>query len=250
MPVHNFLGCLIDNSPQTQDIRNMKSLLLSVSFFTATLAIAQTESPFKPKAGHWSTEATCFLQTGNNAVRFGLNDIKIRRFNTDQSAHRLRLLATQNKETTIIVGNQGNMERNINEGAVFLAPGFEKHLDGTQRFSPYWGTELLVGKAFYEYNLSNSTNGQTFSDGGNFNTTTKKAYSLGLNFIVGADFYIGKQIFLGAEVGYGFIYQSFGESLVEIKNNGNVVDSKTVPMGKNQGLKLIANPGIRVGFAF
>jgi hypothetical protein len=51
-------------------------------------------------------------------------------------------------------------------------------------------------------------------------------------------------------VGYGFIYQSFGESLVEIKNNGNVVDSKTVPMGKNQGLKLIANPGIRVGFAF
>lgn len=249
MPVHNFLPCLINNSPQTQDIRSMKLLISALMAFSTTALAAQTEPTFKPLAGNWSTEATFYAQTGSNALRFGLNDIKIRRFSSDRMAHRLRMLATQNNETTVIVGSMGNMERNIKEESIFIAPGFEKHLPGTNRLSPYWGTELVVGKSFYEYNLTNSTNGQTFTQGGTFNTTTKKSISLGANMIIGADFYLGKQLFIGAEVGYGFIYQNFGNSDVTVKSNGNITDQRSVPMGKNQGLKLFANPGIRVGIA-
>ena len=225
----------------------MKLLISAVFAFSTTALAAQTEPQIKPQAGNWSTEATFYAQTGSNALRFGLNDIKIRRFSSDRMVQRFRLLATQNNETTVIVGSMGNMERSIKEGSFFIAPGFEKHLVATRRLSPYWGTELVLGKSFYEYNLTNSTNGQTFTQGGTFNTTTKKSVSMGANMIFGADFYLGKQLFIGAEVGYGFLYQNFGNSHVTVQNNGNITDQRTVPMGKNQGLKLFANPGIRVG---
>lgn len=162
----------------------------------------------------------------------------------------MRMLATQNNEKTVIVGIQGNMERSIKEGSIFIAPGFEKHLEGNRRVSPYWGAEAIVGKSFYSYTLTNSMNGQSFSQGGNFKSTTKGAYALGANFYAGVDYYLGKQIFIGAELGYGFRFDQYGESVVIIENNGNQVDDKSVPMGSNFGLALFANPGIRVGIAF
>lgn len=250
MPVHNFLGCLIDNSPQTQDIRIMKSLFFAIATLTTACISAQNTPQFKPQAGDWSTEAAFYAQTGNSFLRVGLNDIKVRKFTTDRKAIRLRMLATQNNETSIIVGTQGNMERTIKEGKIFIAPGFEKHLTGSQRLSPYWGVEGILGKSFYEYNLTNSANGQTFSQDANFNTTTKKAYSLGVNAFAGLDFYLGKNIFIGAEVGYGILYQQYGESLLTVTNNGTPVNNRSVPMGKNFGLTLFANPGIRLGIAF
>lgn len=228
----------------------MKSLFFAFTVLSATWVSAQTTPKFKPQAGNWSTEATFYAQTGSSFLRLGLNDIKVRKFTSDQQALRMRMLATKNNETTVIVGTQGNMERSIKEGSIFIAPGFEKHLSGTDRLSPYWGLECVIGKAFYEYNLTNSTNGQTFSNGGNFNTTTKKAFSVGANAFAGIDFYLGKQIFIGAEVGYGIMYQQYGESAVTITNNGTNVDNRNVPMGKNFGLTLIANPGIRLGIAF
>jgi hypothetical protein len=227
----------------------MKSLLLALTTIIASWASAQTPAPLKAQAGDWSTEAAFYAQTGSNFLRFGLNDIKVRNFRTNQKALRMRMLATQNIEKTIIVGTQGNMERNIKEGSIFIAPGFEKHLEGSRRVSPYWGAEAVIGKKFYQYGLTNSTNGQTFSQGGNFNSTTKGAYAFGANMFAGVDYYLGKQIFIGAELGYGFRYEQYGESVVTIENNGNQIDQKSVPMGSNFGLALFANPGIRLGIA-
>ncbi|MBM3937535.1 MAG: hypothetical protein FJ333_02620 [Sphingomonadales bacterium] len=250
MPVHNFLSCLVNNSPQTQDIRTMKSLFFAIATFTTACISAQNTPQFKPQAGDWSTEAAFYAQTGNSFLRAGLNDIKVRKFTTDRKAIRLRMLAIQNNETTVIVGTQGTMERSIKEGKIFIAPGFEKHLDGSKRLSPYWGQELVLGKSFYQYNLTNSSNGQTFSQGGTFNTKTTGAFSLGTNTFVGLDYHLGSKIFVGLEVGYGILYQQYGESVVTVSNNGSPIDNKSVPMGTNFALTLFSNPGIRLGIAF
>ncbi len=263
MPVHKFLLCLIDNSLQSTDIRIMKHWLWGFSFLLIGLTTAQDssnavstttntllccDSP-KPQNGDWSTEATFYAQTGSNSLRFGISDIKIRKFIASNTVARVRFIASQNNETTIIAGSAGNMERSITEAAFAIAPGFEKHIATTKRLSLYWGAEAIYGINTYEYNLTNSTNGQSFSNGGNFNSKTKGANTIGANLLVGADYYITKGIFVGAEFGYGFQYQSYGENTATSFDGTSTV-SRTLPMGSKKGLNLFANPGIRLGIAF
>ena len=262
MPVHKFLVCLIDNSLQSTDIRNMKHWLWGFSFLLIGLTTAQDSSSTasnsntptccdspKPQKGDWSTEATFYAQTGSNSLRFGISDIKIRKFIASNTVARVRFIASQNNETTIIANSTANMERSITEAAFAIAPGFEKHIGTYKKLSPYWGAEVLYGINTYEYNLTNSTNGQSFSNGGNFNTKTTGAYTIGANLLVGADFYLTKGIFIGAEFGYGFQYQNYGESTATSFDGTSTV-IRTLPMGSRKGLNLFANPGIRLGIAF
>lgn len=230
-------------------------ILLSTHFANAqdslglSNAVTKDPSDFKPNAGTWSTEAIFYLQTGSNALRFGLTDIKVRKFITNKTVARTRFLANVNNETTIIVGSSGNMERSIKNATFVIAPGFETHINGSKRLSPYWGMELAVGSTNYEYNLTNSVNGQSFALGGNFNSQSQGNYQMGANAIFGADYYITSQIFIGVELGYGFLYQNFGTNEIQISSNGNVNNNST-PMGSNSGLNLFSNPGIRLGIAF
>lgn len=208
---------------------------------------------FYPQAGDWSTEATLLLQTGNAAIRVGIQEIKFRRFIKDQFVLRTRLMATQSKEVTIINQGSGLMERSITDFTGLIAPGFEKHqgMNGkhTHRLSPYWGMELPIGKHAYEYNLTNSKDGQNFYNGGTFNSKVTKAYSVGLNLLYGIDFYVAKGIFIGTEVGYGFIREKYGISNLT-SFNGSSTDKQTIPMGSNSQLNLYFNSGIRLGIVF
>lgn len=243
------------------DIRTMKHLLLGFSFFLISQSFAQDNNQSKsaccenkdlsPKAakGNWSTEATFFAQTGSNSLRFGISDIKLRKFIDNNTVFRTRIIANRNQENTVIAQTMGNMERSITESGFAIAPGFEKHIQGTKRLSPYWGAEILLGVNDYEYNLTNSKDGQTFTDKANFKSATQGAYVGGINLIFGADYYVAKSIFIGAELGYGYKIQSFGENVVS-SFDGTKTDSRTVPMGSEKGLALFANPGIRLGIIF
>jgi hypothetical protein len=187
----------------------MKHWLWGFSFLLIGLTTAQDSSSAtssnsptccdspKPQKGDWSTEATFYAQTGSNSLRFGISDIKIRKFIASNTVARMRFIASQNNETTIIANSVGNMERSITEAAFAIAPGFEKHIGTYKKLSPYWGAEVLYGINTYEYNLTNSTNGQSFYNGGNFNTKTTGAYTYGANLLVGADYYLTKGIFIG-----------------------------------------------------
>ena len=244
----------------------MKLQILAVLLFSVSVAQAQdtsistaqtkTNPPFTlAKSGDWSTEATLLLQTGNSAIRVGVQEIKFRRFIQDQFVLRTRLMAMQSKEVTIInqgIGS-GLMERSITEFTGLIAPGFEKHqgINGkhTHRLSPYWGMELPIGKRNYEYNLTNSKDGQNFYNGGTFNNKVTKAYSLGLNLLYGIDFYIAKGIFIGTEIGYGFMREKYGFSNITTFD-GTSTDTRSIPMGSNSQLNLYFNSGIRLGIVF
>jgi len=208
---------------------------------------------FYPQAGDWSTEATLLLQTGNSAIRFGIQEIKFRRFIENQYVLRTRLMATQSKEVTIINQGSGLMERSITDFNGLIAPGFEKHqkINGkhTARLSPYWGAELPFGKHGYEYNLTNSKDGQNFYNGGTFNSKVTKAYTVGLNLLYGIDFYVAKGIFIGTEIGYGFTRQKYGISNITTFE-GTYTDKRSIPMGSNSQLNLYFNSGIRFGIVF
>ena len=110
----------------------MKSQILAALLFTVSLAQAQDTSttavPTKSnpsftlaQAGDWSTEATLLLQTGNSAIRIGIEEIKFRRFIQNQFVLRTRVMATQSKEVTIINQGSGLMERSITEFVGLIA---------------------------------------------------------------------------------------------------------------------------------
>lgn len=208
---------------------------------------------FYPKAGDWSTEATLLLQTGNSAIRIGIEEIKFRRFIQNQFVLRTRVMATQSKEVTIINQGSGLMERSITEFVGLIAPGFEKHqaMNGkhTQRLSPYWGVELPIGKRNYEYNITNSKDGQNYYTGGTFNNKVTKANTVGINLLYGIDFYVAKGVFVGTEIGYGFMHQKYGNSNITT-SDGTLSNTRSIPMGSNSQLNLNFNSGIRFGIVF
>lgn len=242
----------------------MKSQLFAAFLFSVSLAQAQdtaistvhskTHHPFTlAQAGDWSTEATLLLQTGNASIRLSVQEIKCRKFIQDQFVLRTRLMAAQSKEVTIINQGSGLMERSITDFTALVAPGFEKHQHinnkHTYRLSPYWGFELPIGKHNYEYNLTNSRDGQNFYNGGTFNSKVTKAYSLGLNLLYGIDFYITKGMFIGTEIGYGFLREKYGMSNITTFD-GTLKETRSIPMGSNNQLNLNFNTGLRFGIIF
>jgi hypothetical protein len=242
----------------------MKSQILAALLFSVSLAQAQDTSattvpaknypPFTlAHAGDWSTEATLLLQTGNSAIRVGIEEIKFRRFIQNQFVLRTRVMATQSKEVTIINQGSGLMERSITEFTALIAPGFEKHqgMNGkhTHRLSPYWGVELPIGKRNYEYNITNSKDGQNYYNGGAFNNKVTKANTIGINLLHGFDFYVAKGVFIGTEIGYGFTHHKYGNSNITT-SDGTFSDTRSIPMGSNSQLNLNFNSGIRFGIVF
>ena len=162
-------------------------------------------------------------------------------------------MATQSKEVTIINQGSGLMERSITEFVGLIAPGFEKHqgMNGkhTHRLSPYWGVELPIGKRNYEYNLTNSKDGQNYYTGGTFNNKVTKANTVGINLLYGIDFYVAKGVFVGTEIGYGFMHQKYGNSNITT-SDGTSSNTRSIPMGSNSQLNLNFNSGIRFGIVF
>lgn len=223
----------------------MKILAFIGYFLTATLTSAQTI--LKQQSNDNSTEVLINLQTGTQPIGIKLEKIKYRRFISDKFAYRVTMIAALTKETTTINSlQQSLMERKVINKSITIAPGFEKHSRGTARLSPYWGIEMPLGLLGYEYNLTNSTDGQNFTSGGNFNRKTKKSYIIGANFIAGLDYYLAKKIFIGLEVGYGYSYINYGNSVV----SSTAIADKTIPMGSASSLNVNYHNGLRFGILF
>lgn len=98
--------------------------------------------------------------------------------------------------------------------AFALAPGIEKHFDGTDRLSPYVGVELAYGmmnRSFdQEYWGSNDLDniGQLEKYIVWTQTLSQSVSTIGLNLLTGFDFYLSDALYLGAEAGLGFYSSS------------------------------------------
>ena len=85
---------------------------------------------------------------------------------------------------------------------VSIRPGFEKHMAGTERLSPYCGAEIAITMVTSK-EVKEGANG----DGSVNKTTTKGAdgsLSFGAGLLAGVDYYIAKSLYLGAEIGFFF----------------------------------------------
>jgi hypothetical protein len=192
-------------------------LALGASMFIGTTAHAQKQ------AGGEKNLQVLFAPLGGSPI--SINGISFRKFNAaGNSAWRVNLFIGLNNKTEITGqpvdtgsfatgGGVPELDKKTSGMTFSIRPGYEKHMAGTDRLSPYWGIEALfsmtTAKVEEDFLKDNgTTNPAVAATAYKVLTTTKDgdgaSTSFGLNLIAGFDYYIAKNLSLGAELGFGF----------------------------------------------
>ena len=227
----------------------MKKLLLILAAFGLTTAV--NAQPLKQAGGEKNVEVN-FAPLGGSPISIG--GIKFRKFNAaGTSAIRLNVFLglnsskdiTQQKDT----GGIPELTTKNSSFNISVRPGYEKHMAGTDRLSPYCGGELAI-----TMNSSKKVEEGANADNTVNKTTTKNAdgyLAFGLNAFWGADFYFAKSIYLGAEFGFGFNMKKMSDKKIEYSGFN---PSITNPPAQKQGSSFQLGPTyqalIRLGWLF
>lgn len=199
-------------------------------------ALAQDVDRKKPEAKDFTAEVN-FNPFSSAPV--AINYLRFRYFTSEQSALRIGFSLGMEKQTPQEDVTLKTFEFNIR-------PGYEWHLAGTERLSPYFGVEadLAFKKSSYEDTDTNAYFEKiegAWSEGG-----SERGFNrIGLNFIIGADFYVAKRVYIGTEFGFGF--QNIKYSDIEVTSPDNEDPDKG---GTNFQLGPNFNSSLRLGFVF
>lgn len=241
-------------------------LLLAVATIFAFTAEAQTN---KQVAGSKSMEIQ-FAPLGNNP--FSINGIKYRSFKSETSAIRLTANINYNSSSDPILngnvlplgtdfgGSDSSEVEMFNKSRAFgltLRPGMEWHLVGTDKLSPYYGAEAIIGYSTTTQ-LDDYYNVHTNDAGDLVESVQQKSLknstmTLGLSGVAGLDYYFAQNIFLGAELSYGFTMVNQGDSKFEDDGNSDSFsfsEAYETPNGKSFGFNPSVLGQMRLGIIF
>lgn len=212
-------------------------IFCALLFVVMTLpAFAQDEDRKKPVTKDFTAEVN-FNPFSSNPVN--INYLRFRYFLTDQSSLRIGFSVGMEKQTP-----QEDVTRKTFD--ISIRPGYEWHLVGTERLSPYFGVEaeFSVKKSSFEDEDSDAYVEKI--DGAWSESGIERGFTrIGLNFIVGADFYVAKRVYLGTEFGFGFQNTKTSEIKVTTPDDLDPIESSSsFQLGPN------FNSSLRLGFVF
>lgn len=214
-----------------------KQLLILFLFVIMSIpALTQDTDRKKPETGDFSVEVNV---NPFSSSPININYLRGRYFTSETSAVRIGFSVGMKKQTPEEDVTQKTFEFNIR-------PGYEWHLAGTERLSPYFGIEADLA-------FKNSSFEDTDSDAyvekieGAWSTGgTERGFNrFGLNFIVGADFYVARRVYIGTEFGFGF--QNIKYSDIKVTSPDN---EEPIKGGTNFQLGPNFNSSLRLGFVF
>ncbi len=228
-----------------------KTLLIAAFAFVSSFAFAQ-----KPTTGGKTAEVNLNLQFGAAALSYNAPELRFRYFLSDNAAVRLRMgLGSSSAKSSV---TNGTTEAEITDNFGFgllLAPGYEMHLPGTDKLSPYIGGQLginFVGGATKE--VTNSAvaapTAATITVGNKYSSKAGSDLTISLGLMMGADYYITDAIYVGGEFGLGlFSIKSTGEGKTDVTVGTTLTSSKTL---KSSSMDLfgVTSGGVRLGFIF
>ncbi|MFD2162095.1 hypothetical protein ACFSJU_06800 [Paradesertivirga mongoliensis] len=236
----------------------MKSFLLPlVACFVAFSSYAQTSSEsddaLKAAQKKWVLELNVNPFKSDLNLANALNQIKVRTFLSDRTALRLGFHANRlssDVESGNPYGTNPMIYRDEKSSTTLgFNIGFEKHLGGTRRLSPYFGVDLAVSNKSSKQELTNGSVKTTIKNawttysttsmwvpnyngtGGQYVTqpiyrTEEIAYlKYGLNIVSGFDYYVSKHFFVGAELSLGF--SQTNHKNVKFSQSGSTSGSST-----------------------
>jgi outer membrane protein W len=186
---------------------------------------------------------------------FSMPVIKLRYFNTDNTALRLRANISSNSSTTPTErdnsdGKTIELKDKSSSFQFMVAPGYEMHFSGTNRLSPYIGGEAVI-----DYK-SSSEREESFDVSTGNSVVYKKTsnqdpgyFGFSLNGVAGFDFYLTKSLYLGVEVNYGLTLKS--NLSTKVKTDDKDVDEvDPVKNGGSFSFQPSAIGQYRLGFIF
>lgn len=230
----------------------MKKTLLTAAVVAllGSASFAQEEGGMKFADGDKNLEFN-FAPLGGSPL--GLNNgIKLRMFSAD-AAIRIGVNLGGSSSNTITQDADSDLDLEElkdkeSEMMISIRPGYEMHMAGTDRLSPYMGGELDITMK------STKKVEQTQAGEDVVTTTTKNAdgyFQLGLNLVAGADWYFSKKVYMGAELGFGFAMQSASKTTVDSDADGFEAPEPT-KLNKDNSFNWgpNVNTSLRIGFLF
>lgn len=214
----------------------MKNLLITLFLISVALASYGQDENLKYSPGSFTGEVN-LTPFGNNPV--SISSIRGRYFVSESVAYRAGFFLNYRMENP-----SEDLSRNFLEFRI--SPGIEKHLDGTDRLSPYYGAGVNLG-----FKTATSTTELPGSDTkfiGAWNTGGKERgyVNIGFHGIAGADFFIAQHVYLGTEIGFGVTW----ENPSNIKRESGDSTTTLSEAGSNFELAPQFNSAIRLGFVF
>jgi len=188
----------------------MKKLILLFCCFAVVLGI----NAQKQDQGSQTIEME-FAPLGSEP--FKINSLRYRYFLQENIAFRASIFMGGKRNTTFSDTTGGYpLTKNRNGNFDFsIRPGIERHFEGTDRLSPYLGSELFLG-----INTTKDNQQSLWSDDKTIQSAITKTSqtSFGANIFMGADYYVSDHLFLGAELGFGLLLEGRGKTKTSYDN--------------------------------
>lgn len=213
------------------------------------------QTSLKASDKNWSTELNINPFKGELSLNNSLNQIKFRKFISDNTALRLGLSASRigsNEETGSPYGtNPNDFKDKKSSTTLGINFGFENHFRGTKRLSPYIGADLTLLNKWSKQTTTDEgvtttrtgawityTTVPSFGNNSPYSYTSYTSskteevayFQYGLNLVSGFDFYMSRHFYFGYEFNFGFNKVVFKD--IEVKVSGstapiNNVDQKS-----------------------
>lgn len=189
----------------------MKKLVFSLALVFGATSIAQAQ--YKPEAGAKNLEVN-FAPLGGTPV--SIPGIKFRSFNANNNALRLGVFIGYQNSSRVTQEEDFDddneqialelMEKS-NSFTIAIQPGYEWHMAGTERLSPYTGVFANIGYTSNTETTESQTVVGDFGDTDLFladQVDKSGTLNLGLNLVAGFDYYFAQNLYIGSEIGFGF----------------------------------------------
>ncbi|TXH29817.1 MAG: hypothetical protein E6Q96_02915 [Cyclobacteriaceae bacterium] len=213
----------------------------SILIFLLTIISVQVlgqDDRKKPEAKSFTAEVNL---NPFSSSPININYLRFRYFTSETSAVRIGFSVSAQKQTPEEDVTRKTFEFNIR-------PGYEWHLAGTERLSPYFGVEAdfaIKTSSFEDQDVDADT--KKISGAWTTSGVERGFTRIGLNALIGADFYVTKRVYVGTEFGFGF--QRTGFSDIEITDDYPFTEDK-IKGGNDFELGPNFNSSIRLGFVF
>ncbi len=222
----------------------MKKIFLLAAAALLIGGTANAQDVMKQQGGERNFEVL-FAPLGESPI--GINGVKYRSFTSSTTAWRASVSLNLNTSSSTTTVENVDFQSSSSNFGIAVAPGYEWHFAGTDRLSPYVGAEVSIG---FGRTTTNADVEASDGDIVDLRTMAMSTFNAGAGVFAGFDFYFADNVYLGAELNFGLMLTSAGDTTSEFLDGEDDIEEEVTPGSNSFSVGEGAVGSIRVGFLF